>query len=64
MSLSDKLCDHLLCAQGLRSSEPLGGLGRAALTSADDYADLMQQTVRDLRYAPIDREYSGQILKR
>ena len=48
----------------MRSSEPLGGLGRAALTSADDYADLMQQTVRDLRYAPIDREYSGQILKR
>jgi len=34
------------------------------LTSADDYADLMEQTVRELRYAPIDREYSAHILSR
>ncbi|GAX74914.1 hypothetical protein CEUSTIGMA_g2360.t1 [Chlamydomonas eustigma] len=43
-------------------SMPLGGQGRAALTSADDYADLMDSTVRELRYAPVDREYSAQIL--
>ena len=51
-------------SQDPRASEPLGGRGRAALTSADDYADLMEQTVRELRYAPIDREYSAQILAR
>jgi len=34
----------------------------ATMTPADDYADLICSLVRELRYSPLDREYSTQIL--
>ncbi|GIL64840.1 hypothetical protein Vafri_18721, partial [Volvox africanus] len=34
------------------------------LSAADDYADLLATTVRELRYAPLDRSYAQHILGR
>lgn len=46
-----------------RGSRPLGGQGRAAVSSSDDFADLLEQTVRELKGSPVDREFAQNCLR-
>ncbi|KAG2437959.1 hypothetical protein HXX76_005574 [Chlamydomonas incerta] len=50
---------------GGTSAAPGGGQRRTLdLSAADDYAELLATTVRELRYAPLDRSYAQHILGR
>ena len=46
-------------------SQSLGGLGRGGrpLSSSDDFADLLEQTVRELKGSPVDRDFATNCLR-